>query len=89
MFHRTQSGVEKIVGLRERKIDGEWSLTAPELVLDTGACLESGVWVRPGSPCEPEVEVETAVWLEARLVVEPGSPCELEVVTERHGCISM
>ena len=54
MFHRTQSGVEKIVGLRERKIDGEWSLTAPELVLDTGACLESGVWVRPGSPCEPK-----------------------------------
>ena len=36
MFHRTQSGVEKMVGLRERAIDGEWSLTAPELVLNTG-----------------------------------------------------
>ena len=36
MFHRTQSGVEKMVGLRERVIDGEWSLTAPELVLNTG-----------------------------------------------------
>lgn len=85
MFHRTQSGIEKMVRLGERVIDGEWSLTVPELVLDTGACLESRVLVGPGSPWEPEVEVETAAWLESRLVVEPGSPCELEVVTERHG----
>ena len=35
MFHRTQSGIEKVVRLRERVIDGQWSLTVPEVMLDT------------------------------------------------------
>lgn len=35
MFHRTQSGIEKMVRLGERVIDGQWSLTVPEVMLDT------------------------------------------------------
>ena len=35
MFHRTQSGIEKMVRLGERVIDGQCSLTMPEVILDT------------------------------------------------------
>ena len=38
MFHRTQSGIEKMVRLGERVIDGQWSLTVSEherVMLDT------------------------------------------------------
>ena len=35
MFHRTQSGIEKVVRLGERVIDGQWSVTVPEVMLDT------------------------------------------------------
>ena len=35
MFHRTQSGIEKVVRLRQRVIDGQWSVTVPEVMLDT------------------------------------------------------
>ena len=56
-------------------IDGQWSLTVPEVVLNTGACLESRVWVEPGPPCEPE-----EVALESNVGVGPGSPCEPKLV---------
>ena len=75
MFHRTQSGVVKMFRLGERVIDGQWSLTVPEVVLNTGACLESRVWVGPGSPCEPK-----EVALESNVGVGPGSPCEPKLV---------
>ena len=35
MFHRTKSGVVKMFRLGERVIDGQWSLTVPEVMLDT------------------------------------------------------
>ena len=35
MFHRTQSGIEKVVRLGERVTDGQWSVTVPEVMLDT------------------------------------------------------
>ena len=75
MFHRTQSGVVKMFRLGERVIDGQWSLTVPEVVLNTGACLESRVWVGPGFPCESE-----EVALESNFGVGPRCPYEPKLV---------
>ena len=71
MFHRTQSGIEKVVRLRQRVIYGQWSLCLRSCLTH----LESRVWAGPGSPCEPE-----QVALESNVEVGPGSPCEPELV---------
>ena len=77
MFHRTQPGIEKMVRLGERVIDGQCSLTVPEVMLDTFGVKGLG---GPESPCEPKEVADSEVRLESNVGVGPGSPCEPEML---------